>query len=170
MSEQFKVSQLKDEVSMYDEFVEIPVTSQNKEYIVKMYPFFKPERIRDLVNEMSEFYKACEKEKFTFPEIEQDDLVGYFIVKYFTNMKFTKSKKVKSIYDEFKLALNSQLFKTLMESYPKESIQSVYERIYSIFEANVTLQNQMKELQDNIKDLPLENRDIFEQLSKTDNQ
>lgn len=168
MSEQLSVSQLKDEVSIYDEFVEIPVTIQDKEYNVKMFPFFKPEKVRDLVNELIEFFKACEKEKVTIPPIEEDDLVGYFIIKYFTDMKFTKSKKAKNIYAEFKLALNSQLFKVLMETYPQESIQSVYERIFDIRDMSAKFENKFKEIQETIKSLPLENRDVLENLNIND--
>jgi hypothetical protein len=169
MTKQFSVSQLKDEVSIYDEFVDIPVTVQGKEYIVKMFPYFKPEAIRDLVNEMIDFFKASETEKLIIPQIEEDDLVGYFIVKHFTDMKFTKSKKAKVIYNEFKLVLNSQLFKVLMETYPQESIKSVYDRIFSVIENNEQLKNKFKETQDVIKDLPLENREIFEKLNLNNN-
>jgi N-glycosylase/DNA lyase len=169
MTKQFSVSQLKDEVSIYDEFVDIPVTVQGKEYIVKMFPYFKPEGIRDLVNEMIDFFKASETEKLMIPQIEEDDLVGYFIVKHFTDMKFTKSKKAKVIYNEFKLVLNSQLFKVLMETYPQESIKSVYDRIFSVIENNEQLKNKFKETQDVIKDLPLENREIFEKLNLNNN-
>lgn len=166
MSEQFKVSQLQDEVSIYDEYVEIPVTAQGKEYTVKMYPYFKPEKIRDLVNELIEFFKAADKEKVEVKPIEEDDLVGYYIIKYFTDMVFTKSKKAKNIYAEFKLALNSQLFKVLMETYPKESIQQVYERIFAITEASTNFENKFKEMQEMIKNLPLENREVIEKLGK----
>lgn len=162
MAEQFKVAQLKDEVSIYDEFVEIPVNSQDKEYIVKMYPYFKPEKVRDLVEEIGEFYLSCEKEKITVSQKEQDDIVGYFITKYFTNMIFTKSKKAKKVYEEFKIAVNSGLFKTLMEAYPKESIMSVYDRIYEVLEANAELESQMQRYQQVLKELqPLENREII---------
>jgi hypothetical protein len=164
MTEQFSVSQLQDEVSMYEEFVEIPVTAQGKEYSVKMYPYFKPEKIRDLVNELIEFFKAADKEKVTVQPIEEDDLVGYYIIKYFTDMKFTKSKKAKNIYAEFKLALNSQLFKILMETYPQESVQQVFERIHAITEASAKFQDKFVEMQETIKNLPLENRDVLEKL------
>ena len=70
MTKQFSVSQLKDEVSIYDEFVDIPVTVQGKEYIVKMFPYFKPEGIRDLVNEMIDFFKASETEKLMIPHMK----------------------------------------------------------------------------------------------------
>jgi hypothetical protein len=165
MSEKLSVSQLKDEVSMYDEFAEFPIVISGKEYIVKMFPYFKPEKIRDLVNELFDFLKAADKEKVNIPPIEEDDLVGYFIVKYFTDMTFTKSKKAKVIYNEFKLTLNSKLFKVLMESYPKDSIQLVYDRIYGIIEADAQLKNRFSEMQEVMNNLQLENRDIFEKLN-----
>jgi hypothetical protein len=165
MGKQFSVSQLKDEVSIYDEFVEIPVTAQGTEYIVKMYPYFKPEKVRDLVNELIDFFKAADKEKLVIPKIEEEDLIGYFIIKYFTDMKFTTSKKAKRIYEEFKLALNSDLFKVLMETYPKESFDKVWDRIFEVSEASARLESKVKEAQENIKNLPLENRDVFEKLN-----
>ncbi|MBD8004546.1 hypothetical protein [Bacillus norwichensis] len=165
MSKQFSVAQLKDEIAIYDEFVEIPVTVQGKEYTVKMFPYFKPEKVRDLVKELQEFFQECQKVKFTVPKIEEEDLIGYFIIKHFTNMKFTKSKKVKTIYNEFKIALNSSLFKILMDSYPKESITSVYERIYSVLEASALLEDKIKETQKVIKDMSLENKELLEQLN-----
>jgi hypothetical protein len=161
MSEKLSISQLKDEVSMYDEFVEIPVTINEKEYTVKMFPYFKPEKIRDLVNELHDFLKAAQKEKLTVPSIEEDDLVGFFIVKYFTNLASTKSKKAKTIYNEFKLALNSKLFKVLMKTYPKESIGAVYDRIYDVLEANAELKDRFKDYQDVIRNLPIENKEII---------
>jgi hypothetical protein len=164
MSEQFSVSQLKDEVLIYDEFVEIPVVTQGKEYVVKMYPYFKPEKIRDLVNELIQFFQAADKEKVAIQPIEEEDLIGYYIMKYFTDMKFTKSKKAKNIYAEFKVALNSQLFKVLMETYPQDSIQHVYKRIFDIGEAKEMFENKFQEAQEMIKDLPLENRDVIQKL------
>jgi hypothetical protein len=80
-------------------------------------------------------------------------------------MKFTTSKKAKKIYDEFKLALNSDLFKVLMETYPKESITKVWNRIFEVSEASTRLEHKVKEAQENIKNLPIENRDVFEKLN-----
>lgn len=161
MSEKFKVSDLRDEVSMYDEFVEIPVTSQGKEYIVKMYPYFLPEKIRDLVDELVEFIKKCKEENLTIPQREEDDLKGYFIIKYFTDMIFTDSPLAKDIYDEFKIALNSSLFSTLMKSYPKESIYAVYERINEVIQASAEIETMLMNAQKAIQELNLQNKDIL---------
>ena len=52
-----------------------------------------------------------------------------------------------------------------MESYPKESIESVYERIYSVIQTSTLLENKIKETQKVINDMPLENKELFEQLN-----
>ena len=80
MSQQFSVAQLKDEIAIYDEFVEIPVTVLDKEYTVKMFPYFKPEKVRDLVSELQGFFQECQKVKFTIPKIEEDDLMDILLL------------------------------------------------------------------------------------------
>jgi hypothetical protein len=153
MSEKLSISQLKDEVSIYDEFIEIPVTMDDKEYAVKMYPYFKPEKVRDVVNELHEFLNTAKQEKINIPQIEEDDLVGYFIVKHFTNLTATKSKKAKVIYNEFKIALNSKLFKVLTETFPKESIGEVYDRIYEVIKADAELKDKFTAMQSVYKNI-----------------
>jgi hypothetical protein len=153
MSEKLSISQLKDEVSIYDEFIEIPVTMNEKEYAVRMYPYFKPEKIRDLVNELHDFLNVAKQEKLVIPPIEEDDLVGYFIVKYFTNLTATKSKKAKAIYNEFKIALNSKLFKVLIEAFPKDSIGEVYDRIYEVIKADAELKDKFSAMQNVYKNI-----------------
>ncbi len=126
-----------------------------------MYPFFAPEKIRDLVNELVDFYKKAQEEKLDIPKIEEDDLVGFFIIKYFTNLKLTSSKKAKKLYEDFKTALNAPLFKVLMKSFPEDSITKVYDRIYEVIEMSAEMENRIKAYQEQLKELPLENRDII---------
>lgn len=165
MSEQFKVSMLKDEMKIYSEFIDIPVpvviNGEEKELNIKAYPYFKPEAIRDCVNEIAEFFTKAKEEKLNIPKIEEDDVIGAFICKYFTDMKFTSSKKAKTIYNEFKLLINSKLYRVITKAFPQESIDQLYERIFEIIEVNATLENKVKQKQQEIKDLPLENRDIL---------
>ncbi|MGD6876772.1 hypothetical protein [Bacillus infantis] len=158
------IQMIKDEVSMYDEYVEIPVPVGGRELTVKMYPYFKPEKVRDLVSSLTEFYQLCEKEKVTVPEIDQDDLIGYFIVKYFTDIKFSRSKKAKSIFEEFKVAQNSTLFKVLMETFPKESIYSVHDRIFDVLKVSAEYEANKEKYKNMIDELPLENKEIFKSL------
>jgi N-glycosylase/DNA lyase len=161
MSKQLSMQVIKEDVKKYDEFIELPVKAQGNEYIVKIYPFFKPEKVRDMLNEMIGFYRNCEKEKVNVKDEEFDDIVGYFIVKHFTNIKTTTSEKAKKIYEEFKVAINSQLFEVILKTLPEESIQYVYNKIFEIIELNAKLQNKIKKFQDEIKNLPLENKDIL---------
>lgn len=170
MGKQVSIAMLKEEVKMYDEFIEIPLTlADGTNYSIKLYPYFKPDKVRDLIDEMTEFIQNCNKEKVEIPKNEEDDLIGYFIVKYFTDLKFTKSKKAKIIYEEFKIALNTEIFKILIEAFPPESIQKVYERMHEVIEANAKLHDIASKAQKQIQELPLENRQLFEEYVQKHN-
>lgn len=161
MAERLSISMIKDEVKMFDEYIDIPFTAQGKEVNVRLYPFFSPTAIRDMVNDLAEFFRNAKKEKVKYKDEEFDDIVGYFILRHFTDIKFTKSKKAKTLYDEFKIIVNSQVFKVLLETIPKESIKAVYDRIFEIIELSAEFENRIKEIQKQIQELPLENRDIL---------
>jgi hypothetical protein len=54
-----------------------------------------------------------------------------------------------------------------MKSYPQESVQSVYERIFEIIEVDNQMKNKFKDAQNLIKELPLENKEVINQLNIT---
>ena len=161
---QMSIQLLKPEVDMYDEFVELNVRPQGYEedLIVKLFPLFKPDTVNTLVVEYFELLAQCNKEKIEVDKAQEGDILGYLIVKYFTDIKTTKSKKAKTILEEVDLLKNSQLYKEIMELYPKESIASVHNRILELNEAFVQLEGQLKTLQDEYQNLDLENRDVLE--------
>src|SRR5690606_27934114 len=146
---------------IYNETVDIPVTISGEEYTVKMYPFFSPEKVRECVDSRNEFLIKADKEKLQIPQHEIDDITGYFIISHFTNLKLNLNKKAKSVYSDFKEALNSPLFKVLMKSFPQESIKDVYDRIFDLLEAQGKLEDQLQQFQEQIAELPLENRDVI---------
>ena len=159
------INMLKEEVSMYDEYLEIPVGNDNSEYILKLYPYFKPEKVRDLVKEMSEFFKTCKKEKVEIKTDEEDDIVCFFIVKHFTNITFTKSKKAKKIHEEYKILINSSLYPTIMKTIPEESIKKVYEYAQEVIDASAKLEVMLENVQKQIQELPLENRELLNKIA-----
>ncbi|GLI86641.1 hypothetical protein ANABIO32_44880 [Rossellomorea marisflavi] len=135
MGKQLSIANLEEEISHFDEVVEVDFEGRNGEkYTIKIKPFFKPEKVRNLVVELIDFYKKAEEEKLKIPEFEQEDLIPFFIIKHFTNIKFTRSKKAKKVYEEFKTAINAAMFIPLLDAFPQESIQAVYERIYDQIE------------------------------------
>lgn len=165
----FKLSQLKEINKIYDEFVEIQIDVPTEEGIVqetiKLYPAFKPEKIRDLVEEMTEFYKAADKEKIKIEDKEMDDIVGYFIFRHFTDITMTKSKKAKILHEEYKLLINSSLYKQIGKLIPEQSIQSVYEYIQEVIEASVKIEKQLRQQQKEIKNLKLENKEVIDMVN-----
>ncbi|MBD1379219.1 hypothetical protein [Metabacillus arenae] len=158
---QLSMSVIKEDAKQYDEFIEIPVTAQGKEYIVKLWPFFSPTSVNKLINELIEFKKKADEEKLKIEDKSWDDLIGYFIVRHFTDIKMTKSKKAKTIYDEFKSAINSKLFEIILKSIPEESMMFVHGKIMELAEMNAKLQERVRQAQKEIQELPLENKDIL---------
>ena len=156
-------SAIEKDVSIYNEFVEFPIQTQGKEYIVKFYPYFSNTKIRDLIQELANFAVNIQKEELDFDvDAEFSDVVGYFIMRHFTDIKFTTSKKAKVIYEEYKMALNSDLFKVITECIPEESSTKLYDAIYKTQEMSAKLEGQLKKLQQDYLDLPLENRSEIE--------
>ncbi|MGG3892014.1 hypothetical protein [Metabacillus fastidiosus] len=158
---QITMGMIKKDNQKYKEFVELPVPVGDKEYVVKIYPYFSPEKVRDLRNEYYQFLKTAEDEKVEIPEIERDDLIGYYVIKYFTDVKMTSSKKIKTIYAEFKEALNSPLFEVVLKGLPEESLLYVHEKIHEIKEIGARFENEIRKAQEEIQNLDLENRDVL---------
>src|SRR5690554_2468559 len=96
---QLSISMLKEYNKRFDEIVDIPVDFNGEEYVVKMHPFFSPTKVKELVDNLITFYKNAEKEKLSVPQELEDDLVGYFIVGTFSNLKLSLTKKAKSIFE-----------------------------------------------------------------------
>jgi hypothetical protein len=156
------MSLLAEEVKSFDESVELNVDVNGQQIPIKMFPFFKPDKIRKCVEDLVSFFMKSKEEKLVITESDEEDIVGYFIIKYFTDIKMTNAKKAKSIMKEIELLRNSKLYKVLMKSYPKESIQDVYDQIYDIIETNAELENNFKKYKDIIQNLPLKNKESFD--------
>ena len=160
---QLPFSVIAQENSIYEEFVEFPVFVNDTEYIIKLYPYFSNTKISSLIQELIEFIKNSQEEQLDFDaDAEFSDLIAYFMMRTFTDIKFTSSKKAKAIIQEYEQAKNSDLFKVIISSIPEESITKVYDAIYEIQEVNAKLMNQVKRMQEEYLKLPLENRDIIE--------
>ena len=163
MAKQVSVNLLKKEVDIYNEHVDIPVNvpGMEDEFIIKLYPYFKPEKVRDVVKDLAQFYTKCKDEKIPYKDEEHDDLVGFFIVKHFTNLKMSKSNKAKKVYEDFKVVINTDIFKFLMDSIPEESIEKVYSYMYEVIESSSKLETLVRQKQQEIENLPLKSRDIL---------
>lgn len=161
MVQQVSIDMIANENKVYDEHIDIPVTLNGQELNIKLFPFFRPQEVANLVDGMIEFYKSASTEKVNMPQHEESDFVMFNIVKHFTDLKFSKSKKAKKTYEEFKIAIDSKIFKLLAKSFPEDSILDVYERIQEIKEAKEKLQTKTNDLQKYVKDIPLKSRDLI---------
>lgn len=162
------INALKDETKMYDETIEVAtITHEDKEYVIQFYPFFKYEKIRKLVLELGQFFINADKEKIKIDPLEEDGIINYFIIKHFSKgLKFTTGKKAKTIYDEFKVFYNSSLYQVFKDEVftteiVEKSKEEVLKEIFDNIELNAKFEQRLKEAQEMIQDLPLENKDII---------
>ncbi len=161
MAKQVTVSMLKEENKAYDDFLEVPVDYDGKEHVIKVYPIFKPSKVKNLVDSLVDFYQNAHKEKVSIQVEEEDDIVAYFIVKYFTDVKFTSSKKAKTIYDEFQTVLNAKVFQYIFKLFPESSIIEVRERINEVMETMQRIQLLNKQIPETIAKIQLESKELI---------
>ncbi len=160
MAKQLNMSTVKESNKIYSETVDIELTVGNEEYIVKFLPFFSPITVNKMLLDIGEFLTKSQEEKLDVKDSEFDDILGYFIVKHFTNIKFSQSKKAKSIYSEYNEAKNSKLFDIILKSVPEESMKYVYEKIFERQEMVSKLQGQLELAQKKLKDYDFTNKEV----------
>lgn len=161
MGKQLSMSIIEKDNRKYNETVELPVDVSGTEYIINIYPFFKPEKVNAMLNELVEFFANARSEGVKLKDEDFDGLIGFYIVKHFTDIKITNSKKAKRIYQEYKTAINSKLFDVILKNIPEESMEYVYDKVFELQELNAKLENQIKRYKEALDELPLENRDIL---------
>lgn len=168
------IKSLKDEVNQYDELIEVALITdeKGKEQKIEFYPLFKYEKIRKLVLEIGHFFMNAQKEKITIDSLEEDAIIDYFIIRHFSKgLKFTTGKKAKTLYDEFKIVYNSKLYKLFKNEIfssdlVEKSKEEVYKEIFNNIELSAKFEKRLNEAQETIKNLPLENREILNNLNK----
>jgi hypothetical protein len=146
LGKQLTMKEVKKEVSLYDQFITLPVTVDEDVFEVKVYPYFSAEKVKKLVDDIYNFHVQAKSEKLEIKEDEFDDIISYFIVRHFTDIKMSKGKKARTLYEEFKISKNSEIFRWVLESVTEDSINNVYDRMNSINEFTSTLQKQMNVL------------------------
>jgi len=161
VANELNISMIKEHNKRYKETIELPFDVNGKEHIVKIYPYFAPDKIRKCVDARNAFLIKAQKENLVIPEDEIDDITSFFILIHFTSLKFNVKKTAKSVYQDFKDVVNFPLFKIIMKSFPEESIAEIYDRIFDLLEMEGKLENELMKFQDQLKDLPLENRDVL---------
>jgi hypothetical protein len=147
MKQKLTMKEVKESNKVFEEQIELPVQVGDREYTVKFKPYFSNVEVKNLVDDIQLFHVNAKKEKLEIQDDEIDDINGYFIIRHFSDIKMTTSKKVKTLYAEFKEAINSDLFTVILKSIPEESYAKVYDRIKDINELGARLENQIKQLQ-----------------------
>lgn len=167
------IKALEEGTKIYDELIEVAsITHEDKKYSIQFYPLFKYEKIRKLVLEIGQFFMKAKDEKVKVDQLEEDDLINYFIIKHFSKgLKFTTSKKAKTVYNEFKIFYNSDLYKVFKDEVfsndlVEQSKQDVYKEIFANIELSAKFEKRLQEAQQLIGNLPLQNPELFQGAAK----
>ena len=168
--QQFSVSMLKPEVDIYKETVPVPVEVDGKEIDINITPYFSPESINALLIDLGDFFTKAQEENLDVNSISQEDFVNCFILKHYTDMKFTSGKKAKTLLDLLKILINSKLYNELLNIFPKESLVSVQEAIFKVYESSIEqeelITQKLMEAQANMPEL--QNPELLDRLTKKD--
>lgn len=161
-------SLVKDEVEAYNTYFDIPFIpfGQTDPVQIRIYPLFSPQKVAITVNEYIGFINKAVQEKINITPEEEGDLLGYFVIKNFTNVKTTTSKKAKTVYDEFKMLVNSRFYTEIISFFPEESMRAVHERLFEIIEASDQLNTQFKQIQKEAEKVINENKETFDVLAE----
>lgn len=160
MSKKLTISHIKNDNKRYKESVSIDIDVNGEPHEIKIYPFFSPQKVADLRDDFYSFLSLAKKEKVEI-EIAGSDIIGYYVIKHFTDVSMTTSKKADYIYKEIKEVLNSKVAEFILKQFPQESMSYLYDKIYEIAELDDKLSNEIKRVQKEIQELPLENREII---------
>jgi hypothetical protein len=162
MAKRLSMTALKKENKLYKHFEEIEVVAQGEINVIKVFPFFSPEKVRELVDDAMEFIQNARKENIVINDNEQSDILAYFLIKYFTDVRgFTASKKAKDIYDEYKIVLNAEVFNEIVKIFPEESIEKVYQRVIQVNNASEIITRQFNQYKSTVDSLNLKNKDVL---------
>lgn len=161
MSKKLSLKQVEKENEIYKETIDVPIKVNGEDYAIVMYPFFSPTRIENVVNEFAKFAENAKEEKLKIKENDEIHIVHCFVIKEFTDIKFTTSKKAKTIYAEFKQLINNPLYKELTNYFLKDSMDLVYEAFQNELAYFKKIEDLMSKTQQEIKNLPIENKEIL---------
>lgn len=162
------IKALKEENSIQNELIEVAtIEYQGKEHVIQFQPIFPYNKIRKCVLEIGQFFESAIKEKVNVDPLDEDSLIDYFIIRQFSKgLKFTTSKKAKTIYDEFMTLYNSSLYQIFKKeiftsNLVEKSKEQVYDELFANIELSAKFENKLKKAQEMIMNLPLENKDVI---------
>ncbi|MEM4995019.1 hypothetical protein WKH56_20855 [Priestia sp. SB1] len=160
MSKQLSLKTIEKENEIYKEKINIPLTVDGQEFVIKLTPFFAPLKIKNAMKMFGEFCQEADKDKVEIKNEDVFDIINCFLIKEFTDIKFG-ARKAKTILAEFKQLMNNQLYRELMEAFPPASLEEAHGYFNDMNALAAKVENMIKRTQEKVKNLPLDNPEIL---------
>ncbi len=164
-------SMIENEFNKYDEVIDItfndtdPKTKEQKEYTIKFYPYFKPERVVKMLKALQKDLNDMNADGEV--KVEDDHLplfVIYHIIKEFSNLPLTNSKDVNKRIAYFYKFINTDYFKLVDQYILQDEFNKVWDHLMEIMKANEKINRMAKKIQSEIQGLDLKSPELREEL------
>ena len=143
------INDLASEVEIYDQTVSFDVEVNGEEMEIKYYPYFKPTKINELIEELIWFYQKAKEEGIEIQDKRFPEIVMFFILRHFTDLQFGEPKNAERLFKEFNIVVNSALFKFFSEeAFLSSSVKDVFEKVNDVVKNNEILSAQMQTIVD----------------------
>lgn len=155
---------VRDEYRKYKETTTIRFYANNEVYKVTIYPFFKPERIDNVVLKLREDIAFAEDNGMKIPDNLFFPFVLYQTIREFTDISTPKNPKTNIQF--FRQFYNTYFFQRILDTMIPTEVEKVYQKVLDMIADSQKLENLNKQLEGELNRLELENPEIKDSLAK----
>lgn len=121
-------------------------------------PYFKPEKISVLLESLAADISDAEDEGIEVNDFNFVDLILYYITKVFSDLHIpTDPKRNFQFFRDF---INSSYFPTIMQSYPEEELQKVFDKAHDTLEQYEYFKTKIKNMQQEIQEYDFQSPEL----------
>lgn len=164
-------SMIDNNYNKYNEVINItfndvdPKSKEQKEYTIKFYPYFKPERIENMFKQLQKDLNEMNVDG----EVKVEDnhlplFVIYHIIKEFSNLPLSNSKDVNKRIAYFYKFINTDYFKLVEQHILQDEFNKVWDNLIEIMKANEKINRMAKKIQSEIQSLDLKSPELRARL------
>jgi hypothetical protein len=128
-------------------------------------PLFAHSEIEKLIEHMSNQFKYAEEKEIEISEKFTYDYLLFLCIKQFTHLGKDISEVFEEQLQQMEWLVDTGYFKEIVEDvFMQDQIQSVFDKAIEISSKFVFLEKLTQQMQANVQNLELKNRDVIEQL------
>lgn len=158
---------VKADYDKYKEVVSIDFEEDGRVYSVKLYPYFEPIRINNLIKRLGEDMKEInEHKKLVFPDELIPLFVLYHILIEFSDFPTPKTDNIERKVSYFIKAINTKYFKDVVDHLIQDEVDKVWNNIMDTLAVHEKLKRAEDKFKNKIEKLNLQSPEVREHVEK----